>query len=42
MNKTLYLEGIKVDTVPFWIRVMVANRMATSGKQWNDVRLSCV
>lgn len=40
MNETLYKLGIKVDTVPFWIRVMAANRMATTGKQWNDVGTS--
>jgi len=37
MNKTLFLKGIKIDTVPFWLRIMTANRMATSGSDWNQL-----
>jgi len=34
-NMSLY-EFVTPNTVPYWIRVMVANKMATNGKEWVD------
>jgi len=34
-NQSLY-EYVTPQTVPYWIRVIVANRMASSGKEWSD------
>jgi len=36
-NMTLYADYVHTDQVPFWIRVIVANRMATSGAEWTDL-----
>lgn len=35
-NKTLY-EFIKADSLPVWIRVNIANRLAESSKEWVDL-----
>jgi len=37
MNQTLFQDYISIKTVPFWIRIMVANRMASGGKTWADI-----
>ena len=34
MNQSLYNDYVTVNSVPYWIRVIVANRMASSGDQW--------
>jgi len=36
MNQSLY-QFTTIKTVPYWIRIVVANRMATSGAEWVDV-----
>jgi len=36
-NQTLYNNFITPNTVPFWVRVVVANRMASNGKEWSDI-----
>jgi len=33
-NQSLYYDYTTIKTVPYWIRVMVANRLATSGAEW--------
>jgi len=33
-NQSLYVDYTTIKTVPYWIRVMVANRLATSGPEW--------
>jgi hypothetical protein len=35
-NSTLYLDYINIQTVPEWMRIILANRMATSGSEWVD------
>jgi hypothetical protein len=35
MNATLF-EYVTAHTVPYWVRITVANRMGTSGASWND------
>jgi hypothetical protein len=35
-NLALY-TATTTETVPYWIRVMVANRMATTGQQWVEI-----
>jgi hypothetical protein len=35
-NSTLFLDYIKPQTVPEWVRIMLANRMADSGSEWVD------
>jgi len=37
MNSTLYIDNIRTTTVPYWCRVMVANRMASNGQDWMNV-----
>jgi len=37
MNLTLYYQHVTVNTVMYWIRVTVANRMATTGQQWSQI-----
>jgi len=36
-NSTLYELYVTPETVPYWIRVIVANRMATSGAEWSKL-----
>jgi hypothetical protein len=36
LNASLYLNYISIETVPEWIRIIVANRMATSGAEWSS------
>jgi len=36
-NNTLYVNYILPQTVPEWVRIIVANRMATSGPEWADI-----
>jgi len=36
-NKSLYLDYFSEKTVPEWIRIMIANRMAGSGKEWVSI-----
>jgi len=36
MNISLY-QFVVPQTVPYWIRVMVANRMSSSGSEWNQI-----
>jgi hypothetical protein len=33
-NQSLYYDYTTVKTIPYWIRVMVANHLATSGAEW--------
>lgn len=35
-NQTLFTKFVVPQTVPFWIRIIVSNRMATNGKQWSE------
>jgi len=35
-NHSLYTNYVLPTTVPFWIRVVVANRMATGGEEWSN------
>lgn len=35
-NSSLFVDYLSIKTVPEWIRIMVANRMATSGAQWSQ------
>jgi len=35
-NLSLY-DATTTQTVPYWIRVMVASRMATTGEEWVDL-----
>jgi len=35
-NQSLY-NFVTPETVPYWIRVMVATRMASSGEQWSNI-----
>jgi len=35
-NQSLYVH-VTPETVPYWIRVMVANRLATSGEEWSNI-----
>jgi len=35
-NHSLYTNYVLPTTVPFWIRVVVANRMATGGAEWSN------
>jgi len=37
LNDSLYRNFIKVETIPEWIRIIVANRIAVSGEQWSNV-----
>jgi hypothetical protein len=37
MNDSLYRNFIKKETVPEWIRIIVANRVAVSGEQWANL-----
>lgn len=34
MNQSLFVNYISPKTVPFWVRVMTATRMARGGKDW--------
>lgn len=36
-NNTLYTTYTTTDTVPYWIRVIVANRLGTNGQDWLTV-----
>jgi hypothetical protein len=36
LNNSLYLDYISTETVPEWIRIIVANRMATNGQEWSN------
>jgi len=36
MNTSLYTKYTTTQTVPYWIRVIVANRMAETGREWLD------
>lgn len=36
MNQSLFVNYISPKTVPFWIRVMLATRMANGGKDWAE------
>jgi len=36
-NATVYKVEIKPDTVPEWVRNIVANRLASTGAQWGDI-----
>jgi len=36
MNQTLFEKYISIKTVPFWIRIMIANRMAKGGIEWAE------
>jgi hypothetical protein len=36
-NSSLYLNFINPHTVPEWIRIILANRMASSGSEWVDI-----
>jgi len=35
-NMSLY-EYTTINTIPYWIRIMVANRMATTGAEWVEI-----
>jgi len=35
-NSSLY-KFVVPETVPYWVRIMVANRIAKSGQQWSEV-----
>jgi len=37
MNRTLYKLYATTETVPYWIRITVANRMASSGEEWSAI-----
>eukprot|EP00494_Astrolonche_serrata_P031173 UN31442 len=36
-NQDLYDKYISPSTVPYWIRVQVANKLATNGQTWTDI-----
>jgi hypothetical protein len=36
-NSSLYLDFISPQTVPEWIRIILANRMGGSGSEWVDI-----
>jgi len=35
-NNSLYMDYMSPKTVPEWVRVILANRMATSGEEWSS------
>jgi len=35
-NKSLFVDYLSINTVPEWIRIMVANRLATGGSDWSQ------
>jgi len=37
MNNTLFKTYISTKTVPEWIRIILANRMSTSGEEWVSI-----
>jgi len=37
MNSSLFYEHVTEETVMYWIRVIVANRMASTGEEWTTI-----
>lgn len=37
MNQTMYKGNIYPQTLPYWVRVMVSNRMTTSAQHWTEL-----
>lgn len=37
LNMSLYKDYVTPNKVPYWIRILVANRMATNGSEWTSI-----